>query len=72
MKIRSFIFLLLFASTLPFALSACDSEGPAEKAGENVDQATERAGDAAENAMDKAEDKTEQMQDRVEEQTENR
>ena len=72
MKIRSFIFLLLFVSALPFALNACDSEGPAEKAGENVDKATERAGDAAENAMDKAEEKTEQMRDKVEQQTENR
>ena len=34
------------------ALAACDSEGPAEEAGETVDDAAEDAGDAAEDATD--------------------
>lgn len=71
MKIRSFILFLTLAGALPVVLSACDSEGPAEKAGKNADEATERAGDAAENAMGRAEEKTEEMGDKVERQTEN-
>ena len=34
----------------------CEKEGPAEEAGEAMDNATENAGDAMENAGDKAED----------------
>lgn len=70
-KMRSFIFLLLLAGALPFALSACDSDGPAEQAGENVDHATEQTGDAVENTMDKAEDKADEMGDKIDRQTEN-
>jgi hypothetical protein len=34
----------------------CEKEGPAEEAGEAMDNATENAGDAMEDAGDKAED----------------
>jgi len=34
----------------------CEKEGPAEEAGEAMDNATENAGDAMEEAGDKAED----------------
>lgn len=34
-------------------LAACDSEGPAEQLGENIDNAVEETGDAIENATDK-------------------
>lgn len=35
-------------------LSACESEGPAERAGEQIDQAVESAGEKVEEAADSA------------------
>jgi len=44
--------------TLLLALSGCDSsDGPAEKAGEKLDNAVDEAGDKIENAGDKIENK---------------
>jgi hypothetical protein len=34
------------------ALSACDDEGPMERAGETADETVEKAGDAVEDATD--------------------
>lgn len=39
-------------------LTACD-KGPAEEAGENIDEAADEAGDAMDDAADKAEDAVE-------------
>ncbi|WP_036187657.1 hypothetical protein [Marinimicrobium agarilyticum] len=39
-------------------LTACD-QGPAEEAGENIDEAAEEAGDAMDDAADEAEDAVE-------------
>lgn len=51
-------------------LSACDtSEGPAEKAGEKVDEAAEEAKESAEEAAEKVEETTEEAGDKVEEAT---
>lgn len=53
-------FVTLRALILPVAImasalaGACDQEGPAEQAGERVDEAVEGAGDAVERAGDKA------------------
>ena len=46
--------LVWAAVLIPLAgtLAACDSEGPAEEAGETVDDAAEDAGDAVEDATD--------------------
>lgn len=72
MRLRGLILSLLLAITLPFALSACgDHEGPGEKAGKKVDEATEQAGQAVENTTDKAAEKTREMGDKIEQQTEN-
>ena len=43
-------YLAVFVLT---ALTACEREGPAERAGEAVDRAVERAGDKIENATDR-------------------
>jgi hypothetical protein len=40
-------------------LAACEQEGPAERAGEAVDDATENAGEAMENAGEKVQDEAE-------------
>lgn len=39
---------------LMLALPACESDGPAEQAGENVDQAVDQAGEAVEEAGEDA------------------
>lgn len=43
---------------MALGLGACEREGPAERAGERVDEATQNAADAVEDAGDKIEDKT--------------
>ncbi|HEX7045657.1 MAG TPA: hypothetical protein VF203_13705 [Burkholderiales bacterium] len=47
-----FAALLLMA-----ALPACQTEGPAERAGENIDRAVDRAGEAAEETGEDVRDK---------------
>lgn len=46
--------LLVVASML----GACEREGPAERAGERIDESAERAGDRIEDAGDRLEDQT--------------
>jgi hypothetical protein len=41
-----------FASSAFFVMPACEQEGPAEEAGEEIDEAAEEAGDAMEEAAD--------------------
>ena len=55
---------LLFA----VGLTACE-KGPAEKAGERMDNAAETAGDKIENATDNASDKVEEAGDKIEDKT---
>ncbi len=55
---------LLFA----IGLSACE-KGPAETAGERIDNAAENAGDKIEDATDKAGDKLEAAGDKIEDKT---
>lgn len=50
--------VLATAAAMTMALAACDTDGPAEEAGEDIDQAVERAGDKIENAGDRIEDRT--------------
>lgn len=40
----------------PLALTACDNKGPAERAGEKIDDAAEKAGEKLEDAREKAGD----------------
>ena len=53
-RFRALALASLLAGT--FALTACEKEGPAEKAGKKLDNAAEKAGDAIEDAGDKVED----------------
>lgn len=55
---------LLFA----IGLTACE-KGPAEKAGEKIDNAAENMGDKIEDATDKAGDKLEEAGDKIEDKT---
>ena len=49
-RIAALLALAMLGAT---GLAACDSEGPAEQLGENIDNAVEETGDAIENATDK-------------------
>src|SRR3569832_540728 len=50
-------------------LAGCEREGPAERAGKQIDQTTERAGENIESATDKAGDKLEDAGDKVRDKT---
>lgn len=52
------ILSLTIISLMFLTFVACESEGPAEKAGETVDQAIEETGDAIEEAGDAVEKAT--------------
>lgn len=54
---KNAVFVLLFAFGTAGVLTACDNDGPAEQAGEKIDNAVEHAGDKMEQAGDKIEDK---------------
>ncbi len=56
-KSRLTILMLALMMVLGSAtLAGCDNQGPAEEAGENIDDAMDEAGDAMEDAGDEMED----------------
>lgn len=65
-KVLSVLVILMLA----FTLAACEQEGPAEQAGEEVDEAVEEAGDTMEETGDAIEDKADEMEEEAEEATE--
>lgn len=46
------LLLMVFALSSVGFITACDNQGPAEKAGEALDESVEDAGDAIEDATD--------------------
>lgn len=50
------IFAALALSTFVFALTGCEQKGPAERAGEKIDNAAQKAGEQVEKAGDKIQD----------------
>ena len=57
------------ATFFAIGLTACERDGPAERAGENVDNAAEKLGDRMEDATDNAGDELETAGDKVEDAT---
>lgn len=57
-KMLSRAMLLAFIIGSLGMVSACEDKGPAEKAGEQIDEAVEESGDAIEEAADEAEEAT--------------
>ena len=55
MNIRKLAHIAAIATiaATPLALTACEEKGPAERAGEKVDDAVEKTGDKIEDATDK-------------------
>lgn len=61
--------LPVLAVLIVIGLAACEKKGPAEEAGEKIDNATEKMGDKIEDATDKAGDKLENLGDKIEDKT---
>jgi len=60
--------LIMIMMLLGAAVVGCESsEGPAERAGKQIDQATEQAGDTINEAVDKAGEKIEETGDAIQE-----
>lgn len=55
--LKQFVFIVCLLTLLVGGI-ACEQEGPAERAGEKIDQTIEEAGDKLEEAADKAEEAT--------------
>lgn len=55
--LRAMLLGLVFAAG-SLALVACEQQGPAEEAGENLDDAVEEAGDKMKDAADRIEEET--------------
>lgn len=62
----------IWIALMVIGVAACDKKGPAEQAGERIDNATERAGDKVENAGDKAAEKMDHAADTIENKTDNK
>lgn len=59
----------LAALLLALTLAACEQDGPAEQAGEEIDRTAEQAADKLENAAEEARDAVEEAGDEVERKT---
>jgi predicted small lipoprotein YifL len=55
--------LLASMAALALSLTACEKKGPAEQAGEAIDESAEKMGDKMEKAMDDAGDEVEEKTD---------
>jgi hypothetical protein len=64
---RSKMLGVLLMVLLIAAFAACEQEGPAEQAGEKIDQAVDEAGDKMEKAGETIQEKTEEMKDKAQE-----
>lgn len=67
--VASALFALLLALGAGVALTGCEDQGPAEKAGERIDQAVEETGDEIDEAAEEAGDAVEEAADEIEEET---
>lgn len=59
-RFRTSALALLFALTGGVFLAACDNEGPAEEAGENIDEAVEETTDGSDDYMDETKETVEE------------
>ena len=59
--------IALLMGAFAVGISGCEDEGPAEEAGETVDEAFEETGDTMEEAAESAEDAAEEAGDELEE-----
>lgn len=65
MRKNKFISMLVISAVLGTGIVACEQEGPAERAGKQIDAAANDLKEGAEKAADKAQDAAEDLQDKV-------
>ena len=58
--LKKFIAIIALSLSI-FAFTACESKGPAEKAGGKIDRAVEKASDKAKEAAEAVKDKAEEV-----------
>lgn len=68
-RITSALFALLFALGGGAVLSGCEEQGPAEEAGEEIDDAVEEAGEEIDEAAEETGDAVEEAAEEIEEET---
>jgi hypothetical protein len=61
------ILVAVLLGCLSIAVVSCETEGPAEKVGEKIDQPVEKAGDKAEEAGEAIKEKAEEAEEEVKE-----
>jgi hypothetical protein len=67
--LRNLLIAVLFGC-LSIGVLACEKKGPAEKAGEKIDQTVEKAGDKMEEAGEAVKETAEEAKEEVKEKTE--
>lgn len=66
MKIMTKLLILGLCACLTIpTMMGCEEKGPAEKAGEKIDEAMEEAGDAMEDAADSVEEAGEKIEEKM-------
>jgi hypothetical protein len=65
MRGKQALAMLLLGGLLGGGLAGCERDGPAERAGEKLDEAGKDVQQGVENAADKIEDGAENLQDKV-------
>jgi len=65
MRGKNVALVLLLGGLLGTGLVACEKKGPAERAGEKIDDAAQQVKEGAEKAADKVEDAAEDLKDKV-------
>jgi hypothetical protein len=63
------LIVLLIGGALMFMPVACEQEGPAEKAGEKIDETVEEAGEKMEEAGEEVSEEVEEAKEEVQEST---
>lgn len=61
-KLKDKLGIMLLVAMMAFAITGCEEEGPAEQAGEKIDNAMEDTGDAIEEAGDNVEEAADEAQ----------
>ena len=61
--------ILTVLTVMVVGLAACEKKGPAEAAGEKIDNAAEKAGDKIDHAADKVGEKLNEVGDKIKDKT---
>jgi len=69
MSILKNIIMVLFSCMIIISFTACKKEGPAERAGKNIDETVEKAGKKIDESAEKAGNKIEGAGEKVKEST---